>query len=259
MIGVDILLNVIISILGAALIISFIFLLCSLEAKSYRKTGNMIKENPNLIYNIVYKWVPKYFTPIEFAAHVGYGNPYLGYLLCLGDLANKHIIKFKPDFEYIAYPVNYNCNDYQGIILSELDYCRQRLQSRGEYIQCDSGYWLLPTQHLFRYIRRGLTRNQLVDKLVKSKIEYLQCNDPYFDKNALRQDVSTLVKYLRATKYVSYQIVELTTIINNNNNNDVMIPLLYMFTTHSKNRDASGHLTEKAITLNEPSSVPDCY
>ncbi len=250
--------NIIIALFIVTSFLLLIFLVCSLEIKSYRKTGAMIKEDPNLIYNIVYKWVPKYFTPIEFAVYVGYGEPYLGYLLCLGDLASQHIIKFRPDFEYIAYPVNYNCNTYQSVILCELDYCRQRLQSHGKYIQCDSGYWLLPTESLFGYIRRGFTRNQLVDKLVKSKIEYLQINDPYFNKDALRQDVKTLVKYLRASQYVSHPIVELTTVINNNNNN-VMIPLLYMFSTHCKNRDASGHLTEKAITLNEPSNVPDCW
>lgn len=178
------------------------------------------QENPNFFIDLVTKWSP-YFSPIEIAIMTSQRSD-VAYLLYLAELAKQNIIKISPDCQYVAYPINFDLQTWQGHIINILDICKQKFEKRGSVVQYDCGYWILPTEALDLHLGDILfdVRNNIITNLVRKKVYYLKDNNPNFNLRMLKKDVSKL-------RWIPHNLprIDFLQIVNDNSN--PLLPILY--------------------------------
>ena len=184
------------------------------------KNNKRFRENPNFFVDLITKWSP-YFSPIEMAIMFSHRSD-AAYILYLAELAKQNIIKISPDCQYVAYPINFDLQTWQGHIINILDICKQKFEKRGYVIQQDCGYWILPTEALDLHLGDILfdVRNNIITNLVRKKVYYLKNNNPNFNLRMLEKDVSMLSCIPHNLPRIDFlQIV--------NDNSNPLLPILY--------------------------------
>lgn len=187
---------------------------------SRNKQFQRLQKNPKVFIDLITKWLP-YFSPIEMAIMSSHRSD-TAYILYLAELAKQNTIKISPDCQYIAYPVNFDMQTWQGQIINILDVCKQNFEKRGYAIQQDCGYWILPTQALELHLGDILfgARNNVITKLIRYKIQYIKNNNPDFNLRMLEKDVSIF-----SGIYNQLQRIDFLQIVNDNSN--LLLPILY--------------------------------
>ena len=89
------------------LIVLFFGIAIFLSLKQTKQLKEELASNPYLLVNLYQKWVPKYFTPAEFACILT-ENKCLSYAVCLAELVSQGIVKINPDYQYVVYPFKHN-------------------------------------------------------------------------------------------------------------------------------------------------------
>jgi hypothetical protein len=226
------------------LIVLFIsgIILCITQYIEKLQIRSELASRPHLLTNLYKKWVPKYFTPAEFAC-VLTDNRFISYLVGLAGLINQDIVKTKSSFKYIVYPINYDDNE----IIEVLEECREYALKQKLPTESENEYWLLPIQYLEMYFK---TRDgyKAADYATYQKISKF--------KNIRDKELLKDIKKMRKVASVmqidgKLPVVEFSEVVKKYNKNTKHVPC-YCFQQKDPSKDskrnASFYLTAIALS-----------
>jgi hypothetical protein len=209
------------------LIVLFFGIAIFLSLKQTKQLKEELATNPYLLVNLYQKWVPKYFTPAEFACILT-ENKCLSYAVCLAELVSQGIVKINPDYQYIVYPIKHNNHN----ILQVLDECRVYAIKKKMPIESNGDYWLLPVQ----YIEIFFKKSKGYDLVYKNTYKTLLTRKNIKDKELLRdiQKMRSLASIMHLLE--TMPIVELSDVIQYYNYSYNYVPY-YCFQKQDKDKD----------------------